>query len=514
MPATPISMRKLKEILRLKYGCQLSHRQIGNSLSISASAVSRYTNRAAQLGITHWPLAPEWDDAKLQRAFMQTRVKKKKQAVLDWALIHQELKSKTMTLQLLWEEYQERNRASHYSYTHFCRLYKEWQQVQSPSMRQNHKAGEKLFIDYCGPTINVIHPKSGEIRPAQVFVAVLGASNYTYVEATWSQRLEDWTMSHARCFEFLGGVPELVIPDNLKSAVNKPCRYDPDINPTYQQLACHYDTVIIPARPHKPKDKAKVEVAVQIVERWIMAKLRHERFYSLRELNQRIRTLLIQLNEKPLKKLPGSRLSQFQQIDKPALKPLPTLPYSYTQVKQARVQLDYHVKVDKHYYSVPYRLLKKKLEVHISGEVVKLFYQGEQVAIHPRSHQAGCHSTQENHRPEAHRRHGQWTLERFEQWAHNIGPETELLVRKLVEITPHLDQTYRAYLGLLRLSKKYSDARLNTACARACAIGIYRLSDLRSILEKGLDTQPLPVPPADLLAQIEHQNIRGNHYYH
>lgn len=514
MPAAPISMRKLKEILRLKYGCALSHRQIGKSLSTSASVVSRYANRAAQLGITHWPLAPEWDDAHLQQAFMQTRVKKRKDVVLDWALIHQQLKHKSMTLQLLWEEYLENNPVNHYSYTHFCRLYKEWKQLQSPSMRQHHKAGEKLFIDYCGPTIEVIHPKTGETRCAQLFVAVLGASNYTYAEATWSQQLEDWMMSHARCFEFLGGVPELVIPDNLKSAVHKPCRYDPTLNPTYQQLACHFDTVVVPARPYKPKDKAKVEVAVQIVERWIMAKLRHERFYSLQALNQRIRTLLIQLNEKPLKKLPGSRLSQFQQIDQPALKPLPTLPYCYTRVQQARVQLDYHVEVDKHYYSVPHRLLKKKLEVHISGELVRFFYQGEQVAVHPRSCHPGHHSTQENHRPEAHRRHSQWTLGRFKQWAREVGPATEILVRRLIKIKPHPEQSYHAYLGLLHLGKKYSNVRLNIACARACALGIDRLSDIRSMLAKGLDTQPLPGQQPDVLEQIEHQNIRGHLYYH
>jgi len=507
-------MRKLKEILRLKYGGSLSHRQIATSLSISASVVSRYTNRAAQLGITDWPLAAHWDDTTLKQAFLNTRVKKKKHSLPDWSVIYQELKQKTVTLQLLWEEYAERHPEGHYSYNHFCRLYKAWRQCQKPSMRQTHKAGEKLFVDYCGPTMRIVDPNTGEYHTAQVFVAVMGASNYTYAEATWSQGLENWVMSHARCFEFLGGVPELVVPDNLKSGVSKACRYEPDLNPTYQQLAAHYDTVVVPARPYKPKDKAKAEVAVQIVERWIMARLRHEVFFSLRQLNERIQALLKDLNQRTMKKQPGSRLSQFEALDKPVLKPLPQDPYLYTQVKQVRVHLDYHVEVDKHYYSVPHALLKQKLEAQSTGELVTLYHQGEPVAVHPRSYRTGSHTTTNSHMPVAHQKQQQWTPQRFERWARDIGPSTERLVSQFLQSTQHPEQSYRVCLGLLSLAKKYSALRLDAACERALATGIHRLAGIRSILEKGLDKQPLPERQPDLLADIDHPNIRGNHYYH
>lgn len=389
MPTVPISMRKLKEILRLKYGVGLSHRQIGRSLAISPSVVSRYANRAAQLGIKQWPLPTGWDDTKLKHAFLQTQVKMKKHSLPDWATVHRELRNKCVTLQLLWEEYCERNPGGFYSYNHYCRMYREWLKTTSPSMRQVHKAGEKLFVDYCGPTVGVTDPETGEIRTAQVIVAVLGASSYTWAEATWSQQLEDWVMSHVRCFQWLGGVPELVVPDNLKSATSRACKYDPDVNPTYQQMLEHYNVAVLPARPRKPKDKAKAEVGVQVVERWIMARIRHEIFYSLASLNQRIRELLERLNNKIMQKLGYSRAELFIQLDKPALKPLPEASYSYTLVKKVRVHADYHVEIDKHYYSVPCSLLGQQLEAWISGELVRLFNQGQEVAVHPRKRTYG-----------------------------------------------------------------------------------------------------------------------------
>lgn len=514
MPTTPISMRKLKEILRLKYGCKLSHRQIGRSLSVSPSVVSDYANRAAQLGLTDWPLPDTWNDARLNRAFLKTQVKQRKSSVPDWSHVHHELKNKCMTLQLLWEEYAQRNPANHYSYNHYCPLYKQWQGVQRPSMRQNHKAGEKLFVDYCGPTMTVVDPRTGEIRTAQIFVAAMGASSYTYAEATWSQGLEDWVMSHARCFEFLGGVPEMVIPDNLKSAVTKPCRYEPDLNPTYQQMAAHYNVAVMPGRPYKPKDKAKAEVAVQIVERWIMARLRHETFYSLKELNQRIRELLADLNNRPMKKHPGSRQQLFEQLDKPVLRPLPLQSYKYTQVKQVRVHLDYHVEVEKHYYSVPHALLKQKLEAHVTEQLVTIYHQGQCVATHARSYRQGSHTTQASHMPEAHQQQGKWTPEKFEQWAAQIGPCTERLIGIQLQSKKHPQQSYRACLGILSLSKKYSRERLEGACARAVETGLKRVKELTSILEKGLDQQPVQPHQGEQLQTIQHDNIRGHDYYH
>mgnify|MGYP000315156298 CR=1 FL=1 len=514
MPMAPISMRKLKEILRLKYDAKLSHRQIAASLSISASSVSTYTNRAAQLGLTSWPLPDDWDEGRLKRAFLATKVAPKTYAEPDWGAVKQALTNKIMTLQVLWEEYSQAHPQGHYSYNHYCRLYRAWLGTQRLSMRQQHHAGEKLFVDYCGPTVPVVNPRTGECRFAQVFVAVMGASNYTYAEATWSQGLEDWCMSHARCFAFLGGVPAMVIPDNLKSAVIKTCRYEPDLNPTYQQLAAHYHVTVIPARPYKPKDKAKAEVGVQIVERWIMARLRHDTFYSLTQLNQRIGELLTSLNQRTMKQHPGTRLSQFEAIDQPALFPLPHAPYLFTQVKNVKVHIDYHVEVDKHFYSVPYTLVKRTLEAHIQGQQVHLYHQGKVVAVHPRSNQAGSHTTQTQHMPAAHQaQHQQWTPQRFERWASQIGADTLQMVQHYLNQRQHPQQAYRRCLGLLNLEKKYPK-RLNDACARALATGIDSVKSIANMLAKGLDQQPLPSAQAESPSPITHSNIRGQDYYH
>ncbi|CAM3630764.1 transposase [Xenorhabdus nematophila ATCC 19061] len=514
MPTPTITMRKLKEILRLKYGAGLSHRQIARSLVISPSVVSRYANRAAQLGLVQWPLPPHWDDATLKRAFLNTRVQLRKHTLPDWAEVHKALAAKTVTLQLLWEEYTQRHPGGHYSYNHYCRLYKAWAKTTAPSMRQPHQAGEKLFIDYCGPTLPVINPDTGEARKAQVFVATLGASSYTYAEATWSQTLEDWVMSHVRCFQYLGGTPALVVPDNLKSSTARACRYDPDINPTYQQMLAHYQVAVMPARPAKPRDKAKVESAVQVVERWIMGKLRHETFFSLASLNQRIAQLLAGLNQKPMQKLNASRRTLFEQLDKPALNPLPRQPYLYTQVKKVRVHPDYHVEVEKHYYSVPYQLLRTVLEAHVSREQVTLYHQGTVVAVHPRRHQCG-YSTQEKHMPPAHQHHAQWTPERLLEWATLAGEHVKTYVTHILATRQHPEQGYRYVLGVMGLHKSYGYERLNNACHRALAMGIYRLKGLKSILDKGLDKQPVPARhTVDPLADLEHTNVRGSHYYH
>lgn len=512
MATRPITMRKLKDILRLKYGAKLSHRQIANSLSISSSVVSTYANRAAQLGITDWPLSDDWTDTKLAQAFRKTKVKTIKETLPDWQVVHQELKSKKVTLQLLWDEYANTNPQC-YSYTHYCRLYKAWLKTQKLSMRQYHKAGEKLFVDYCGARIDVIDPDTGEVKPAEVFVAVMGASNLTYAEATWTQKLEDWCMSHARCFEFLGGVPEVVVPDNLKSAVSKTCRYEPDINPTYHQLALHYDVAIVPARPYKPKDKAKAEVGVQIVERWIMGRLRHEVFYSLKQLNQRIAELLVSLNERQMKKHPGSRRTQFETLDKPCLKPLPRHAYEFIRVKPVRVHLDYHVEVDKHYYSVPHNLVKQQLEAHIKGQLVQLYHRAQLVATHPRCYREGQHSTQEHHMPTAHQKM-QWSPQRFERWAYSIGPHTQEVITQYLQGNKHPEQSYRRCLALLNLAKQTSSERLEAACQRGIAMGSTKWKSIKSMLDTGLDKQPLPDTQSDNLTHIKHHNIRGQHYYH
>lgn len=454
MSTTPITMKKLKDILRLKYGYKLSHRQIATSLAISPSVVSRYAARAAHIGITSWPLDEKWDDTNLKRAFLQSKPPLKKHSLPNWQSVHDELKNhKYTTLQLLWEEYVEHHPAGSYSYNHYCRMYRQWHKALRLSMRQTHYAGEKLFVDYCGPTVRIVNPDTGEYRTAQVFVAVMGASNYTYAEATWSQQLEDWIASHVRCFDFLGGVPHVVVPDNLKSGVHKACRYEPDINPTYHQLSEYYDTAIIPARPYKPKDKSKAEVGVQIVERWIMARVRKETFFSLKQLNQRISELLAWMNSKVMKQYGESRLSLFNRIDKPALKPLPACAYQYTYIKQVKVNIDYHVEVDKHYYSVPNTLAGKQLEAHVTGQLVSLKYAGRTVASHPRSYLQGRHSTNESHMPKAHQKQ-KWSPERFERWATNIGPQTLGLIQSQLISRQAPRASLSVLLGLVKPSLK------------------------------------------------------------
>lgn len=508
-----ISMRKLKEILRLKYGCHLSHRQIAKSLSISPSVVSNYSQRATRLGIHTWPLPEHWTDTELQHAFQKTKIIPRQCHIPDWSVIYQELQSKTMTMQLLWEEYMQRYPKEHYSYTHFCRQYKQWLKRQRPVMRQQHKAGEKLFVDYCGPTLKVMDTSTGNYRTAQVFVAVMGASNYTYAEATWSQNLEDWIMSHARCFEFLGGVPELVVPDNLKSGVSKSCRYEPDINPTYQQLAAHFNTVIVPARPYKPKDKAKAEVAVQIVERWIMARLRHEAFFSLKQLNMRIMELLKDMNNRPLKKQTGTRQSQFDSLDKPVLKALPVHPYQYMRIQPVRVQLDYHVEVDKHYYSVPHALIKQKLEAHITRHSVTFHHRGVAVATHQISRLLGQHSTKPEHMPPHHRHQKLWTIQEFENWSQTIGAHTFQFTKEIIKQNRHPEQSYRASLGLKELTLLYEEPQIEAACKRAIGLGIQKISGLKAILKNGVENLPVSTSHTDVLSSLKHNNVRGNHYY-
>ncbi len=509
-----ISMKKLKSILQLKYGAALSHRQIAKSLSISASVVSDYARRASQLGLTTWPLPEDWDDVKLALHFLNTRIVANPQKALpDWGLVATELKRKGVTLELLWQENAERHPDNHYSYTPWCRLFREFKPTLKPSLRQQHLAGEKLFVDYAGQTVTIVNPEIGEEEQAQIFVAVRGASNYTYAEATWTQQLEDGCMSHKRTFEYLGGVPELVIPDNLKSAVSKACRYEPDLNPSDHQLAQHYGVAVMPARPYKPKDKAKAEAGVLLVERWVLACLRYETFYSLHTLNQRIRTLLERVNNKPFQKLPGSRQSQFKQLDQPALMPLPKQSYQFVQVKKVRVNIDYHVDIERHYYSVPYHLIKLELQAHISASLVQLYHQGRCVTCHPKSRKQGAFTTQAEHMPKSHQKHLEWTPSRLTDWGRSIGPAVHEWVRRQLDRRQHVEQSYRSCLGLLHLTKSYPKPRVNAACQRGLDTGAYRLKHIKNILKHKLDQQVLPEMP-DLLAGIEETHQRGAKYYH
>jgi len=511
MAARRLSMRKVREVLRLKYEFGLGNRRIGQACSLGRTTVSEYLSRAAAAGLG-WPLPEGLDDSQLERLlFPQPPPPHLLRPLPDWPSVHEDLKGKGVTLSLLWEEYKAQHPQG-YQYSQFCDLYRQWRGKLGLWMRQTHKAGEKLFVDYAGQTVEVVDASSGEARQAQIFVAVLGASSYTFAEATWTQSLPDWIGSHVRAFEFLGGVPEVVVPDNLRSGVSKACRYEPDINPTYQGMASHYGVAVLPARVRKPRDKAKAESGVLLVERWILARLRKRTFFSLAELNQAIAHLLKQLNDRPFKKLPGSRRELFEKLDRPALRPLPPDPYEYAEWRQARVNIDYHVEVGSHYYSVPHQLVGKRLDLRVTERTVECFHRSQRVASHLRSRQRGRHSTVADHMPKGHRQYLEWTPERLLRWAGKIGPSAQELAKLIMDSRPHPQQGFRAVMGIMRLAKTYGEQRLEDACRRALDIRAVSFKSVQSILKNGLDRKPLPRQPATS-QPIDHQNIRGSLYY-
>jgi transposase len=513
MPAVRSSMRKIKEVLRLRFEAQLTIRQIAASLSLSVGVVSKYIQAANQAQMT-WPLPEGIDDTTLASRLFEPVASVQTHAPPDYHYLHQELKRKGVTLKLLWEEYQQTCNGAAYQYAQFCLHYRTYCNQLKLSMRQTHRAGEKLFVDYSGDTIAIIDQHSGEIRQAQLFVGVLGASSYTFAQASFTQKLPDWIASHVAMFDFFGVVPTLIVPDNLKSAVTKACYYEPELNQTYADMAQHYGLAIIPARPYKPKDKAKVEAGVLLVQRWITARLRHQRFFSLAQLNQQILQLLTQLNDKPFQKNQShSRRSLFETLDRPAMQPLPAQPYEFVQWKKAKVNIDYHIEVEHHYYSVPFQLAKQQVEVRIGASVIEILYKGQRIASHARSWRASGHSTLTEHMPKSHQKHLEWTPKRLLHWGQRMGPATATIIQRLLEDKPHPEMGYRSCLGVLSLAKRYGESRLEAACARALSIGSPKRKSIQSILETGLDQQP------DLLTEsasptTPHQNVRGADYYH
>jgi len=507
-------MRKLKEILRLRAESGLSNRLIAKCCSTSHVTVGEYISRAETAGLS-WPLPEGIDDGELERRMFPLESPQTESvaiAVPDWGIVHTELKRKGMTLQLLWDEYKEQT-PDGYLYSWFCEQYRAYRGKLAVSMRQIHKAGEKQFVDYAGQTVPITDRLTGEVSPAQIFVSVLGASSYTYAEATWTQTLPDWIGSHVRAFEFFQGVVEILIPDNLRSAVSKTCRYEPDINPTYQEMAMHYGVAVIPARVRKPKDKAKVEAAVQLVERWILASLRNRTFFGLAELNAAIRELLARLNDREFRKMKGeSRRSLYEKLDKPALRPLPVAKYEDFLWLKAGVNIDHHVQVEDHYYSVPYQLTGEKVDVRITSRTVELFYKSKRVASHPRSFVKWQPTTLKEHRPNSHQRYGEWSPSRLVNWAEKTGPATAEVVGKILESKPHPEQGYRSVLGLLSLEKKFDARRLESACKLALALGVPNYKSVKSILQNGKDLQEL-IPPPEQTTPIEHPQIRGGGYY-
>jgi len=513
MPATRLSMRKIKDVLRLHWACQQSQRSIAKQCHISRPCVSDYLRRAKQAGLA-WPLPDQLDDAQLERLLFPPalNIPASQRAVPDWDTVFLELKKKNVTKFLLWQEYGAVN-PNGYNYSWFCSNYRRWLGTRDLSMRQHHYAGEKCFVDYAGHTIPITDARTGEISQAEIFVAVLGASNYTFAEATASQSLPDWIGSHVRAFEFFQGVTEIVVPDNLRSGVTKAHRYEPDLNPTYHDMAQHYGVAVIPARVRRPKDKSKAEVGVQVVERWILAALRHDTFFSLQQLNKRIQALLVELNNRPFRKLPGSRRSQFETLDRPALTPLPANSYIYADWKKARVNIDYHVEVDGHYYSVPNGLVKQQIDVRYTEHNVECFHKNQRIASHCRSRQKGYHTTVREHMPDAHRQYGDWSPQRLISWAQQYGNCTAELVNQIMQSRRHPEQGYRSCLGILRLEKTYGAERLESACQRALLLETRRYKSVESILKHGLD-KTAPAPDAETVLPDDHDNIRGPSYYH
>ena len=509
MPTARLPMRKVRDVLRLKAD-GLSKRRIAASLGMSPTAAGDCLRRARDAGLG-WPLPEGLDDAALEARLYPAPATSQTRPLPEWAVIHRELKRKGVTLQLLWEEHRAQHPDGH-AYSRFCELYRAWAGKLSPTMRQTHVAGERLFVDYAGTTLPLFDPQTGEVLEAQLFVATLGASSLTYAEATWTQALPDWIGAHTRAFTFLGGVPAMVVSDNLKSGITKACFYEPAVNRSYAEMASHYGTAVVPARPHKPRDKAKVEVGVQLATRWIIAKLRNRRFFSLFELNEAIRDCVTQLNDRVSRHLGASRRALFDGIERSALKALPAEPFEFAAWTECRVGLDYHVEIEKHYYSVPFTLLREKLWARITARTVELFHRGARVAAHVRSSANRKPTTVGEHMPSSHRRYADWTPERLQRRAAEIGPDTAALVEVIMRERTHPEQGFRAAIGILRLDKTHGPARLEAACGRALEIGARSYKSVASILKNNLDRQR-PAHATDGPA-ITHANIRGPGYFH
>ena len=525
-------MRKIKEVLRLRYQNRLSARRIARSCGISRSTVSEYLMRAKAAGFG-WPLPENLDEAAVEARLFPVKTGQdrtsldtgqagtnpdtgqergnRQRPLPDFAQIHKELQSnKHVTLQLLWQEYKQ-GKPEGYQYSQYCDQYRRWAKKLDLVLRQTHRGGEKLFVDYAGDTLPVVDPKTGEAQQGTLFVAVMGASNYTYADATVKADLESWIGSHVRALEYFGGCPEILTPDNLKDGVKLPNLYEPDLNPTYQEMAVHYGIAVIPARVRKPKDKAKVEAGVLVVERWILAALRKQKFFSIVELNQAVGELLEKLNNRGFRKLPGSRRERFEQVDRPALRPLPIQRFEFAQWKWSRVTNDYHVELDHHHYSVPNNLVGTKVELRYTSATVEVFDKGVRVASHARSNEVGGQTTVEEHRPESHRRYLEWNWARVLSWAANSGAQTAALVQRISGSSLHRQQALRSCLGLVRLGQSYPIQRLEAACARALRLNACSYKSVQSILKTGMDrleeAQHAPVSP------VIHDNLRGPDYF-
>ena len=520
MASERLAMRTIKELFRLRFQAKLSHRAVSRCLGCGRTTVQDYERRALLAGLDNFDKISSLTEADLlTKLNLKSHLNffnaslRKEQSLPDWNYIKSELSKKHVTLSLLWEEYRVEHPEG-YGYSQFCEHYRRWRQKLSVVLRQDHHAGEKVFVDYAGRTVEIIDPRTGESREAQIFVGVLGASSYTYCEATWSQQLPDWIMSHRRMFEFFEGVPQIIIPDNLKSGVTKSHRYEATINATYQELATHYGTCVIPARGSKPRDKAKAEAGVLVVSRWILAALRHKTFHSLEELNTCISNLLPKINNRKMRYVERSRRKLFETIDAPALGVLPIEPYQYAEWKKATVNIDYHIEFEGHFYSVPYQLTKQSVHVRVTATSVEIFHKSKRVASHYRSVRKGRATTDDSHRPASHRAHLEWTPSRIINWGKSKGGFTGDFIEKLLMSKPHPEQGYRAALGVIRLADKYGEDRLNAACEKALKLHSITYKTVQNLLKNGMEsvTQENKLKQMEILTSNE--NVRGKEYYH
>lgn len=511
MATERLSMRKIREILYLKWVGDRRNRQIAESLHVSVGKVSQVVQRATAAGLD-WAHAETLSEAELEVTVYGTTARTRRVPLPDPKYLNAELRKAGVTLLLLHLEYLEQH-PDGYRYTQFCDHYRRWLKTRGLVMRHVHRAGEKMFTDFAGKKPHWVDPMTGEAHEAELFVAALGASNYTYAEAVDSQKVGDWIGCHTRAVEYFGGCAQVVVPDQLKSGVTRSCRYEPEIQRTYEEWSHHYGTVIIPARPARPRDKAKVEVAVQVVERWILARLRHHSFFSLAALNARIRELLDDLNARPMRHYGQSRRERFESLDRPALKALPEQRFVYAEWKTVGVNIDYHVVVDHHFYSVPFALVRLNLDARISIATVEVFHKGERVAAHARSLVRGGFTTNPAHMPKAHQKHLEWSPARLVTWARKVGPYTAMLVEAILNDRPHPEQGYRSCLGLLRLARVYGAERLEVACACSLNVRARSYRHVESILKNSLDR--IAPRTTDVPAQhsAEHENLRGKTYY-
>ena len=506
------SLGLVREVLRLKLELKKSNRQIALALGISRSTVASYIERGDAAQLSSYDKVVALSDEELKAIVFAIRPYPGGEAPIDFEYVFKELKRKHVTLKLLWGELSQTH-PHLFKYSRFCELYRGWCQAQSISLRQHHKAGEKLFIDYAGTTVPVRDLNSGRDQEAQIFLAVLGASNFSFIEATWTQTSKDFIQSNIRAFEFFGGVPEILVPDNLKAGVNEACRYEPQINRNYREMAKHYGAVVIPSRAYRPKDKAKVENGVLVASRWILAAMRNEVFFSLEDLNERLRALLAEFNQRKFQKKDGSRLSHFEEIEKKALKPLPPMRFVFADWKQVKVNIDYHVEIDHCHYSVPYRLRGKVLQARYTDTTVELFSGGERVAAHLKLTTKGGASTIKEHMPKCHQEYMGWSPLQFFSWAREIGPFTEKVMASIFEAKEHAELAYRSSLGIIRLAKAHGRERLELACERSLRIGGPSFKSIKSILEKRLESLPIDTSVGDS-SPLDHNNIRGAEYYH